>query len=292
MASSQPEPETGEEAVLRELDAALATLRAEHDDIMAQLGGLLTEGEEPLSEAVAQLQLLRLKEIETEITELEGQPPPAKTEACPICLDVVNELDKKDLIKPACCGVMMHASCFAKCAECPICRPVATTRHQRALELDAAAAGAGGEPELVCESCGIETGDDVFVHAFGCIALCSDCGEGQCVGTSEQENCAVCSAAAEAAAGAVTAAAAPTAAATAEGDAAQDQTTAIAALNLQAALHILRQDSEVVSWDDRLEMAREAALTLRSQLEAVGSRAATATAGVFEEPEPETEAEQ
>ena len=73
MASSQPEPETGEEAVLRELDAALATLRAEHDDIMVQLGGLLTEGEEPLSEAVAQLQLLRLKEIETEITELEGQ---------------------------------------------------------------------------------------------------------------------------------------------------------------------------------------------------------------------------
>jgi hypothetical protein len=69
----------------------------------------------------------------------------------------VNELDKKDLIKPACCGVMMHASCFAKCAECPICRPVATARHQRALELAAAAAGGAAAAQATAEAA---TSDD------------------------------------------------------------------------------------------------------------------------------------
>eukprot|EP01044_Picomonas_judraskeda_P004015 COSAG03_NODE_344_length_8812_cov_3.890049_3_plen_154_part_00 len=38
MASSQPEPETGEDAVLRELDATLRKLRKEHEDVIAQLG--------------------------------------------------------------------------------------------------------------------------------------------------------------------------------------------------------------------------------------------------------------
>ena len=47
------------------------------------------------------------------------------------------------------------------------------------------------DAEEMCERCGAD--NDVFVHAFGCVALCDGCGEGQCVGTSEFENCVRCS---------------------------------------------------------------------------------------------------
>ena len=33
---------------------------------------------------------------------------------------------------------------------------------------------------------------DTFVHSFGCIRLCEEHGQGQCVGTSEQDNCGMC----------------------------------------------------------------------------------------------------
>merc|ERR1719161_1591048 len=90
----------------------LRTLRKEHDDIMAQLGGLLTEeGEEPLSEA-KQLQLGdHLKEIETEIAELEGKKPPAKTETCGVCFEKITS-GQKDTTTTS-CGHLFHTSCLA-----------------------------------------------------------------------------------------------------------------------------------------------------------------------------------
>jgi hypothetical protein len=47
------------------------------------------------------------------------------------------------------------------------------------------------EENPVCEHVGCER-TDTCVHAFGNIALCADHGRGQCIGTSEQENCPVC----------------------------------------------------------------------------------------------------
>ena len=47
--------------------------------------------------------------------------------------------------------------------------------------------------ESVCEHVGCQC-TDTCVHAFGNIALCADHGRGQCIGTSEQENCPVCEA--------------------------------------------------------------------------------------------------
>jgi hypothetical protein len=44
---------------------------------------------------------------------------------------------------------------------------------------------------VVCEHTGCER-IDTCVHSFGCIALCAEHGPGQCVGTSEQDNCPVC----------------------------------------------------------------------------------------------------
>ena len=46
-------------------------------------------------------------------------------------------------------------------------------------------------PGMICEHTGCER-TDTCVHSFGCIALCAEHGPGQCVGTSEQDNCPVC----------------------------------------------------------------------------------------------------
>jgi hypothetical protein len=46
-------------------------------------------------------------------------------------------------------------------------------------------------PGMICEHTRCER-TDTCVHSFGCIALCAEHGPGQCVGTSEQDNCPVC----------------------------------------------------------------------------------------------------
>jgi hypothetical protein len=47
------------------------------------------------------------------------------------------------------------------------------------------------DAEVICEHTGCER-TDTCVHSFACIALCAEHGSGQCVGTSEQDNCPVC----------------------------------------------------------------------------------------------------
>tara|TARA_R110000737_G_scaffold202835_2_gene221990 strand:+ start:85 stop:762 length:678 start_codon:yes stop_codon:yes gene_type:complete len=47
------------------------------------------------------------------------------------------------------------------------------------------------EEDLQCEYLGCDC-NDTFVHSFGCIRLCESHGKGQCVGTSEQDNCGIC----------------------------------------------------------------------------------------------------
>jgi hypothetical protein len=51
------------------------------------------------------------------------------------------------------------------------------------------------EQENICDKCGVED-DDVFVHPFGCVRLCSDCGKGQCPlekhGKNTEDHCEVC----------------------------------------------------------------------------------------------------
>jgi len=51
------------------------------------------------------------------------------------------------------------------------------------------------EQENICDACGVED-DYVFVHPFGCVRLCSDCGKGQCPlekhGKNTEDHCEVC----------------------------------------------------------------------------------------------------
>ena len=66
-----------------------------------------------------------------------------------------------------------------------------------AMQPDEAGPDAGANPTpgqdevVICEHTGCER-TDTCVHSFGCIALCAEHGPGQCVGTSEQDNCPVC----------------------------------------------------------------------------------------------------
>ncbi len=50
------------------------------------------------------------------------------------------------------------------------------------------------EEEYQCEygDCPIKGEDNTDVHAFGCVRLCEEHGKGQCVGTSEEDNCSIC----------------------------------------------------------------------------------------------------
>ena len=127
-----------------ELEATLRSLSKEKDDIMVELDGLcliLEEGEE-MSEALKRAMKMgdRLKEIEIEIAELDGKPPPhhvlsktleethkaleekeAEELACGVCSGKVADA----IIKP--CN---HISCCLDCAgilkaldnPCPECR--------------------------------------------------------------------------------------------------------------------------------------------------------------------------
>ena len=78
-----PSPTASEKAqwaVEEEIEATLRSLRKQKDDIMVELDGLcliLEEGEE-MSEALKRAMKMgdRLKEIEIEIAELDGKPPP------------------------------------------------------------------------------------------------------------------------------------------------------------------------------------------------------------------------
>ena len=51
------------------------------------------------------------------------------------------------------------------------------------------------EEDNTCEECGVED-DDVFVHPFGCVKLCNDCGKDQCPlekhGKNTEDHCEVC----------------------------------------------------------------------------------------------------
>ena len=51
------------------------------------------------------------------------------------------------------------------------------------------------EEDHSCEYCEWEDGadeDNLYVHPFGCVKLCNDCGKGQCVGTCEHTECLIC----------------------------------------------------------------------------------------------------
>jgi len=50
------------------------------------------------------------------------------------------------------------------------------------------------EEEYQCEygECPIKGEENTDVHAFGCVRLCKEHGKGQCVGTSEEDNCSIC----------------------------------------------------------------------------------------------------
>ena len=52
-----------------------------------------------------------------------------------------------------------------------------------------------GEEDHCCEYCGWKDGadeDNLYVHPFGYVKLCNDCGKGQCVGTCEHTECLIC----------------------------------------------------------------------------------------------------
>ena len=45
----------------------------------------------------------------------------------------------------------------------------------------------------LCEHCEKEFDEnELYVHSFGCVKLCSECGKNYCVGTSEQADCDLC----------------------------------------------------------------------------------------------------
>ena len=114
----------------RELEKMEQEQREERDLIIAQLSGLF---DEDLSDE----EVVTLRGRWCDIQEKLGEFGPPQQEKCLVCHDIVSDDDKKNIIKPACCGALMHYSCFKKCPECPQCRPSATAQDAAARADDA-----------------------------------------------------------------------------------------------------------------------------------------------------------